>query len=313
MEVGGKSYGSGDDYTSDYLSVNDNTVKVTVIDTRGFTQTETIDITVIPYSKPKVVSTSDTEEVICARCDKDGNLTDSGTYLKIVAKRSYSPCLVDGVKRNYCTLRYRYKKVTDSDFSSWYTLLLDSIVVDEASDILLSGTLSATASYIVEVGVIDDLGEQSHITFEIPTDKVFMHKAGSRRSIAFGKYVEEDNAIEVADDITLLLGGNVAEAEVSSSSSDKVGSIRYASGLLIQWGAVTITPSAVNTPTFATVTFPTPYKSIPFAVPSADTSVPGISLLGVSINNLSATEFEVVLTRNDLTSTHIRWMAIGFE
>ena len=315
MEVGGKSYGSDDDYTSDYLSsIGKNTVKVTVTDTRGFSQSEPIDITVIPYSKPRVVSASNETAIICARCDEDGNLTDSGTSLKIKAKRSYSPCLVEGVQTNFCGLRFRYKKVKESNFSVWVKILdPTNMSTDEADPTLLKGSLLATDSYIVEVGALDSLGnEAKSITFEIPTDKVFMHKAGSRRSVAFGKYVEEDNAIEVADDIKLLLGGNVAEAVVATSEGDSSGSVKYASGLTIQWGKVSVTPSAANTPTSKKVTFPTPYRSIPFVVTNSASSVPGTKVLGTSAANVTKADFDAVVTRTDTTETNIRWMAIGF-
>ena len=312
MEVGGKTYGSGDDYTSDYLSLKDNTVKVTVTDTRGFTQTETIGITVIPYSKPKVVSTSDETDIICARCDKYGNLTDSGTYLRIKAKRSYRKCTANGAQKNFCTLRYRYKKVTGS-YSSWSTILSELVTnTDEVDKTLLSGTLSAQSSYAVEIDAVDSLGKHTTVAFEIPTDTVYMHRAGSRNSLGIGKYAEKDNTIEVADGIALELGGNKVDAIVSAVEEDITGSIRYASGFVMQWGGVTVTPSEANTPTSSAVTFPIPYKNTPFVGASPVSGVPGTTLLGASVSNITKTGFDAVLTRTNTTSTQIRWLAIGF-
>ena len=312
MEVGGKSYGSDNDYTSDYLSLTDNTVKVTVTDTRGFVQTETMGITVIPYSKPKVVSTSDEKKVICARCDKDGNLTDSGTHLRIKAGRTYSKCEVNGSQRNYCNLKLRYKKVTGSSFSSWATLLPGTDTSTDEVNMVYTLSLSATSSYEVQIVAVDALDNETYATFEIPTDKVYMHRAGSRRSIGIGKYAEEDNTIDVADDIALKLGGNVVDAIVSTVKVDTTGSVRYASGLVFQWGDVTVTPSSANTPTSSAVTFPIPYKNTPFVVASPVSGVPGTALLGASVSNITKTGFEAVLTRTNTTSTQIRWLAIGF-
>ena len=313
MEVNGKSYDSGDDFTSDYLSVKDTvTVTVTVTDSRGFSNKVTKSITVIPYSKPKVVHTSGESEIICARCDASGNLTDSGTYLRIKAKRSYSKCTVSGEQKNFCRILYRYKKVTDSSFSTWYVLLNQSSLDTDTATATLNPPLSVTSSYVVEIRAIDSLGKYTDSTFEIPTDKVFIHRAGSINSLGIGKYAEEDNTIDVADGIALKLGGNKVDAIVSTVEDDITGSVRFASGLLMQWGGVTITPSEANTPTPSTVTFPIPYKNTPFVVTSPVSTVPGTTLLGASASNITKKDFDAVLTRTNTTSTQIRWMAIGF-
>ena len=314
MVVEGNTYDSGDSYTSDYLSGTGSvTVKVTVTDSRGYSQSVSKTITVISYAKPKVVPATGEKNIICARCDANGNLTDSGTYLKIKARRSYSPCKASGVQKNFCGLRYRYKKVTDSSFSSWKTILIYSnLDTEEVSTVQLGGALLATASYIVHVDAVDSLGNHTYASFNIPTEMIYMDRAGSRRSLGIGKYVEEDNVIDVADDITLKLGGNVAEAIVSKSGGNISGSIKYAGGLAIQWGNVTVTPTAVNTPTSAKVTFPIPYIGIPFVVTNPATTVPGTTVIGVCAANVSATDFDAVLTRSNTTNTHIRWLAIGF-
>lgn len=313
MEVGGKSYGSEDNYTSDYLSLKDNTVKVTVVDARGFVQTKTIGITVIPYSKPKVLPATGERNIVCARCDKDGNLTDSGTYLKIKAKRSYSKCVSNGEQKNFCGLRYRYKKVTGS-YSSWTTILLYSKMdTEEVTTVQLSGGLSVASSYIVQVDAVDSLGHHTPATFEIPTEKIYMHRAGSRNSLGIGKYAEKDNTIEVADGIALELGGNKVDAIVSTVEDDITGSIRFASGLVMQWGNVTVTPTEANEPTVAEVKFPIPFKSIPFVVVNPATTVPGKTVTGACAASVTATKFDATLTRANLSQTHLRWLAIGFE
>lgn len=315
MSVDGKTYDSGDDFTSDYLSNSGSKVSVvvTVKDSRGYSQSVTKNIEVIAYSKPKVIPATGEKTIICARCDANGNLTESGTYLKIKAKRSYSLCKSGGVQKNFCGLRYRYKKTTDSSFSSWKTILVYSnLNTEEITTVQLSGGLLATASYIVHVDAVDSLGQHTYATFNIPTDKIYMHRAGSRRSLGIGKYAEEDNCIDVADDIALKLGGNLAEATVSRDGGDISGSIKYASGLAIQWGNVTITPTAENTPTVAEVTFSIPYIGVPFVVVNPATTVPGTTVIGACAASVTATKFDATLTRKNTSKTHIRWMAIGF-
>lgn len=209
LSVGGKNYGSP--YTSDYLSTDGSvTIKGIVTDSRGFSRTYTQTITVIHYDKPKILSASGESEVVAVRCDANGNITDSGTYLKIKAKRSYSPVVSGGKQNNFCKIRYRYK-VEGGSYTSWKEILAsNSLGSDEiVTGALLDGTLSAQHTYIVQVQAIDDIGEHSYTTITIPTDRVYMHKAGSIRSLGIGKYVEEENTVDVADDITTKFRGEV--------------------------------------------------------------------------------------------------------
>lgn len=322
MKVEGKTYGSSDSYTSGYLSEYGTIeVSVSATDSRNYTNTVIKTITVLAYSNPKILAASGEDDIIAARCDADGNLSDSGTYLKIKAKRSYSLVKSNGVQKNFCKIRYRYKLENAASYSSWVTILeTDELSSDEVeSDALLGGVLLATNTYIVQVGVIDRIGQQANTTVTIPTDKVYMHKAGARRSLTFGGYVEEDNTFAFAEDIAvrvkgndMTIGGNEVEAVHSKSTSGVTGKIRFASGLTLQWGQIVVTPTAANTPTAAAVTFPIKYKSIPFVVTNPVSSAPGTVVLGTCAASISETGFNAILTRSNTTGTGIRWIAIGF-
>lgn len=198
IEIGGETFKDEDTVTSGYLTTSGTvTVKVTVTDTRGYSNTDTKTITVIPYTEPKAVAVTGESAVICARCDKDGNLSESGTYLKIKAKRSYSEVVADGVQKNFCGLRYRYKKVSAAAYSNWVTLLgAKTMTTDEVDTIQMGGALDATASYIVHVDAVDVVGHHAYVSFLIPTDSVYMHRAGSKNAIGFGKYAERENAVD---------------------------------------------------------------------------------------------------------------------
>ena len=211
MSVNGKTYSSP--YTSDYLPQS-GTFTVTGIctDSRGFTGTAEQEITVIPYITPKVVPVDGESQVICARCDANGNLRDSGTYLKIKAKRSYSKCVDgNGSQRNFCGLRYRYKHSSASDYSDWITLLGDNVTgTDEViSGALLGGSLLATDSYVVQVDAVDSIPNHTTMTFTIPTDKIYMHRAGSIRSLGIGEYVEDENTVSIAEDIAVKVKNSI--------------------------------------------------------------------------------------------------------
>lgn len=172
MTVGGKDNGS---YTSGYLSqAGEVTVSGWAKDSRGLSS-KTIKkaITVIPYQKPQILPASGENAIICARCDKDGNLSDSGTYLKIKARRSYSKVISDGVQNNFCSIRFRYRTESDTSFSTWKTILAKTTSNSDTADTELEEIVtSTTTAYVVQVGVVDDIGNTAAVQFMIPTDSV---------------------------------------------------------------------------------------------------------------------------------------------
>lgn len=199
MSVEGEVYDTSDDYTSKYLtgygSVN---VVATAKDSRGYYNTDPQSINVIAYSKPKIMAATDESDIICGRCDSEGKLSDSGTFLKIKARRSYSKCVdADGTQRNFCQIRYRYKSEGGS-YSSWKQLLakdsLGSNTINSAA--LLNGALNVKTTYIVQIGVIDDVGGTASTTISVPTESVHTHR--TKNGMGLGKYVEEDDLLDCA-------------------------------------------------------------------------------------------------------------------
>lgn len=197
MTVDGKTYGAADDYTSGYLT---KTGAVSVVghavDTREYGGYAEGSIAVIPYGHPKI------QNVSAVRCDANGNLSDAGTYLKITATRSYSPVVSNGVQKNFCSIRYRYKTEGAPFYSDWVTIL-DS--KDMSSDAvvtapLLDGGLLATSSYRVEVQAIDDVGNAAPSVIIVSTEGVYWHRDGARNALGLGKVNERDDAVDSAWD-----------------------------------------------------------------------------------------------------------------
>lgn len=79
----------------------------------------------------------------------------------------------------------------------------------------------------------------------------------------------------------------------------------------LAWGTTTITPSAANTPTSAAVTGLNVDGSSFMALVTANTSVPGTQVTGVSFNNLTSSGLTLWLTRTNTTSTILNWLVIG--
>lgn len=88
VKISGGGYGnlSADGITGALHTAGVNTFTVTATDSRGRTVTAGVDIEVVPYSKPRVV-TSATE-----RCDADGTAGDEGTYARCSGTAAYSDC-----------------------------------------------------------------------------------------------------------------------------------------------------------------------------------------------------------------------------
>jgi hypothetical protein len=208
VNVGGTDYSSP--YTSDFLDkTGEITVVGTVTDSRKFSNEDTQKIYVRPYNKPKLLPASGEKEIICKRCDKDGNYTDSGTYLRVKVKKSCSDVKkADGTAANRCYISFRCKTENEAWNDRMWTIILPAQNegnVDEIDtwDLMTLGisNVAATTSYIAEIKVTDWVGESTYTTISIPTDKVYTHEAGARRSFAFGKYVEDDNTFDIAEDI----------------------------------------------------------------------------------------------------------------
>lgn len=195
MKVDNTLYDADSGYTSDYFTTpGSRTVYGYATDKRGHTGEASEEITVIPYTDPKL------EGVSAVRCDENGNVADNGTYLKISAKRSYSPVISAGTHKNFCSIMCRYKD--GNYYGEWVTILpRENLLVDTITTFpLWDGNLSDQESYTVQVRAIDDIGKYSDVFISIPTAKVYWHRDGKNNALGLGKYNEQKNAIDSAWD-----------------------------------------------------------------------------------------------------------------
>lgn len=172
--------------------------KVTAKDSRGYYGTNYKEIDVIPYSRPYVCAKSNENSIIVKRCDASANFTDSGTYLKIKAKIAYTKIVADGVQKNYGYMNYRYRREGGA-YSDWYRIL--SCKTDGSDEVitppLLNGALDTSSNYHVQIIVGDEIYTSSPITFNIPSESVFMDRPAGGKSIAFGGYSTGDGRMDV--------------------------------------------------------------------------------------------------------------------
>lgn len=149
-------------------------------DSRGLWAADAREISVIDYAKPTI-------DAEAYRCDSAGNESETGTYMRIKAKRSYSKVVSGGVQKNFCAIRYRIKKEGGS-YGGWTTILARTAASDEVTTGALLGNLDTMASYAVQIQAIDDLGEYGETVSGLSTEEVYMHR--HKNGLALGKYVE---------------------------------------------------------------------------------------------------------------------------
>lgn len=208
MTVQGRAY--GDPWLSDYVTqAGSVTVKGTVTDSRGFTNITEQTIAVISYGPPSVLVS------LCGRCDGSGNLTDSGTNLRITASRDYSKVISGGVQKNFCLLRLRWKlsNAEDSGYSGWIVLRERTDSADSFDGVVGGISLDLKSSYTVQIGAADDIGRESIVTLAIGTEEIYMHR--TQNALGLGKYVEEEKLLDCAWNAWFREEVRIGEAGVS--------------------------------------------------------------------------------------------------
>ena len=193
-----------DPFVTDILTTTGETViTAKATDSRGFVGKAEQSIYVIPYGKPAIVPADGETDIVCARCDADGYLTDSGTWLKIKAKRSYSPVVSNDNQYNFCSIRYR------CDGGAWNTILYGDDSSDEVNIIIPDVVTSTTSAYTIEIGVVDSLGYESSAIIIVPSDKVEFHLREGGEGAAFGEYAEDVRVLAVAESWELRVKGDL--------------------------------------------------------------------------------------------------------
>ena len=198
ITVDGVSY--GDPYESGYLTKDGElSVQGYVKDSRGHTGTADGKITVIPYSKPIVQAASGESNIVAARCDSSGKLSDSGTYMKIKAKLIYEKVMSGGVQHNFGKIQYRYR-AEGGLWSGWSTILDSASTADTevTTGALLSGALSVKTNYQVQVQAVDNLtAENTPVTLILPSDDVYMDRPAGGNGMGLGGYCSGPGNLDI--------------------------------------------------------------------------------------------------------------------
>lgn len=189
-------------------------VTVRATDTRGYYKEVSRNITVLAYGKPVIAPCTGYGGIICERCSDAGMPDDGGEKLKLTVKGQWTS--LPG-KLNSGVLKLKYaSKVSASD---WIVLNGETLGGEEAdgyisyidyNGIAEGVNLSADMSYTVTLRCEDALGEYSEVSFKIPTEDICFHLGTGGNKAAFGKYAEKAKTLEIAEDWTLDVLGNIS-------------------------------------------------------------------------------------------------------
>ncbi|MGG4039890.1 beta strand repeat-containing protein [Heyndrickxia ginsengihumi] len=94
----------------------------------------------------------------------------------------------------------------------------------------------------------------------------------------------------------LLLNGDVVHTEKS---------------MMIANGYVVITPSSGNTPTYKTVSFGKTFPVVPNVVVTPNSTVPGTTVTGWGVTDVTTTGCKIWVTRTNTTDTGLHWVAVA--
>ena len=138
-----------------------------------------------------------------------------------------------------------------------------------------------------------------------------MWDMGNERQIY--SYYPATKEFRFGADLVLNKGTKPIISEITRTSGHNSGVYHYSNGLLIQFGTVSITPTAANTPTLLTVTYPISYTNRPNLFVTPQTSIPEIISVAVGQGSTNYVDFGIYITRTNTNPTTIHWLSIGYK
>lgn len=282
----GKTY-TGSSWTTAVLNGKGSLKLVTKVkDSRGrWSTAKTTTVNVLAYSTPQI------QALQAFRVDSAGNADEQGEYIAVAYRYSVTAL----GNKNTASMVIEYKKTSET---TWATLLTGSALSANTTAKPTSLTFSTDYQYDIRLTVTDWFGAKRTYTATLPSGAVILDLLANGKGIAFGGVAQQEGI----DFRWPVVGRTVSMGSLA-------GQHRLESGQLLQWGTVSITPSAANTPTAGTLTYPQAFKQLPVMLLSVVSSVP--EKCAVGIKDRTTTSCSIVLTRTDTTSTIINWLAIG--
>ena len=113
-------------------------------------------------------------------------------------------------------------------------------------------------------------------------------------------------------DMKILQGGKPILIEALFNNGENSGNFRLNNGMCIQWGKVSVTPTAANTTYNMAVKFPTAFSKKPAVFIIGQSSAPQNFSFAIGQGGTDVDAFDIYINRTSATATSFHWVAIGY-
>lgn len=293
-------YYTGSSFTSKVITASGSVrISVEVTDSRGRGAIRVVQVNVLNYFLPVIT------EFLAYRVDENGVADSSGKFLSVAYAYKVAPLN----NKNTASMKIQQKKTTAT---SWSTALLTGTDLNGSGVVQFTEEFTPDYQFDIRLTVVDRFGAEAKYIATLPTANVIFDIRAQGDGFAFGK-TSERPGLEVkmpADGKSIHMIG-VHSYEIGNG----FGHILYNNGLLLQWGVLSIQPTALDTVTSVNVLFPIPYKSRPHISGTILVNSPQVvnwsmgagTSLADGVNGLM-----IYMVRQTMHATPFRWMAFGF-
>ena len=125
------------------------------------------------------------------------------------------------------------------------------------------------------------------------------------------RYLCDVEEFHFSTDMEILRGGKPILIEALFNNGENSGNFRLNNGFCIQWGKVSVTPTAANTTYNMAVKFPTAYSKKPAVFIIGQSSAPQVFSFSIGQGGTDVDAFDIYINRTTATATSFHWVAIG--
>ena len=126
------------------------------------------------------------------------------------------------------------------------------------------------------------------------------------------RYLCSTEEFHFSTDMKILQGGHPILIEALFNNGENSGNFRLNNGFCIQWGKVSVTPTAANTTFNMAVKFPTAFSKKPAVFIIGQSSAPQVFSASIGQGGSDVDAFDIYINRTTATATSFHWVAIGY-
>ena len=183
IKGGDYSYsGESNTYTTDVLSKSgDITFTATITDSRGFTASKTVKVTITAYTLPTLTFET-------YRCDSSGTKDIiKGTYIYV--KPTFTYCVITGN-----AIKTKSIKINNTSKSTAF---------NSGQGYVFSG-YALNTTHEVEVSITDNVGNTVTVIHDIDIGKVILNIPPHKNGVGWGRYCNKENEFQIEYDLNVF-------------------------------------------------------------------------------------------------------------